>query len=93
MCSSASRIAQIRPQGTGKKSEETEMKILALAALFALALTMVVPLPASAAAIGNGISKAAKASSLIEDVYCRSRRICHRGAYGYYHCHWRHYCW
>ncbi len=69
------------------------MKTIVLAALFALGVGLALPAPTSAAAIGSGVSDAAKASSLVEDVYCRSRRVCYRGLYGHVHCSWRRYCW
>jgi len=56
------------------------MKTIVLAALFGLGVALALPAPASAAAIGSGISDAAKASSLLEDVRCRSRRVCCRTA-------------
>jgi len=71
------------------------MKGVILAGLFAIGVTLAGSGGASAAAIGgDGIAKAAKGNSLIEDVYyCRSRRVCYRDQWGYVHCHWRRYCW
>jgi hypothetical protein len=69
------------------------MKTIVLAALFGLGVALALPAPASAAAIGSGISDAAKASSLLEDVRCRSRRVCYRNHWGRVRCTWRRYCW
>jgi len=69
------------------------MKAIVLASLFVLGVALLAPAGASAAALGGGIEKAAKSNSLVEDVYCRSRRVCYRGRWGRPHCHWRRSCW
>lgn len=68
------------------------MKAIILAGLFALGLTLCAPSGASAAAIGNGVEKAAKENSLVDQVRCRWRRVCYRTRWGV-RCHSRRYCW
>jgi len=69
------------------------MRMIFLAALFALGVGLVGTSPAPAATLGGGLEKAAAGTSLVQDAYyaCRRIRVCRVGPYGRY-CHWTRVC-
>jgi hypothetical protein len=61
-----------------------------LSSLLAIGLGFAATAASQAAPLGSGVSEAAKASSMIQDVqyrrHCRSVRVCHRGPFGHRRC-------
>jgi hypothetical protein len=74
------------------------MRIIILSALFALGVGLAGMGGASAVPAGNGISDAANAASMLDQVQwgsrrrnCRSYRVCRSGPWGR-RCHWENSC-
>jgi len=69
------------------------MKTIILAMLFALGISLAAASSASAAAIGNGIGRAAESISPLVEAryYCRRIRVC-EWRYHHRYCHYRRVC-
>jgi hypothetical protein len=63
--------------------------MIVLSSMLALGLGFAATTASQAAPLGGGVSEAAKASSMVQDVQyrrCRSVRVCHRGPFGRRRC-------